>query len=276
MNTEHQSALVGTRVPQETNWTNLAIALPIGIAFLALFIILQRSGLLNLGFEGKMTPVTALLIGIVASFSSCLAVVGGLVLSLAAKLSQDGGPTVRPFFFFHMGRLGGFAFLGGALGFVGASISIHPMIATGLGVIASMVMLLLGIHLLGVFSFVRKLQFRLPQSIFTSFTRMEGSVLAPLAVGVGTFFLPCGFTQSMQFVALSSGSFWSGMTIMTMFAIGTLPMLALLSFGTFQFSQTRFAPIFFKSVGVVVFGFGLFSLMAGLASLGYIHPLFSL
>jgi hypothetical protein len=94
-------------------------AIPIGVAVLSLFILFQRSGVLDLGFEGGMTPVTALLIGVVASFSSCLAVVGGLVLSLAAKLSQDGTPAVRPFFFFHMGRLGGFAFLGGALGFVG-------------------------------------------------------------------------------------------------------------------------------------------------------------
>ncbi len=29
----------------------------------------------------------------------------------------------------------------------------------------------------------------------------------PIIVGVGTFFLPCGFTQSMQIAALSSGSF---------------------------------------------------------------------
>jgi sulfite exporter TauE/SafE len=270
MTEQHSDVTQRSSVTQAT-----LFAIPIGFAVLSLFILFQRSGVLDLGFEGGMTPVTALLIGVVASFSSCLAVVGGLVLSLAAKLSQDGTPAVRPFFFFHMGRLGGFAFLGGALGFVGASISIHPMIAAGLGILASVVMLLLGIHLLGVFSLVQKLQFRLPRAIFERFTRAEGGVIAPLSIGIGTFFLPCGFTQSMQFVALSSGSFASGMIIMTMFAIGTLPMLALLSFGTFQFSKTRYATLFFKSVGVVVIGFGILSLAAALAGMGIIPPLFT-
>jgi sulfite exporter TauE/SafE len=65
------------------------------------------------------------------------------------------------------------------------------------------------------------------------------------------------------------------MIIMTMFAIGTLPMLALLSFGTFQFSKTRYATLFFKSVGVVVIGFGILSLAAALAGMGIIPPLFT-
>lgn len=272
MNNDSPSASSGTSSNRFSERTNILLALLIGTIFLALFVALQRSGILDLGFEGGMTPVTALLIGVLASFSSCLAVVGGLVLSLSAQLSKEGRNT-RPFLFFHLGRLGGFALLGGVLGLLGATLSIHPLVATGLGLFATSVMLLLGIHLLGLFAFVKKLQIRMPRGIFDRFTRMEGSVLAPLAIGAGTFFLPCGFTQSMQFVALSSGSFGSGMALMTMFALGTLPMLALLSFGTFQFSQTRFAPLFFKSVGVVVIGFGFFSLTAALAGLGLIRPL---
>jgi len=62
---------------------------------------------------------------------------------------------------------------------------------------------------------------------------------------------------------------------MGMFALGTFPILALLSFGTFRFAQSRFAPLFFKTAGVVVVGFGLFSLSASLASLGIISPLIS-
>ena len=57
-------------------------ALPIGLALLFLFFSLQKSGILNLGIGGTATPVTAFLVGLVASVSSCLAVVGGLILSL--------------------------------------------------------------------------------------------------------------------------------------------------------------------------------------------------
>ena len=45
-------------------------------------------------------------------------------------------------------------------------------------------------------------------------------------------FLPCGFTQSMQIYALSTGSFATASIIMFAFALGTLPVLALLSFSS--------------------------------------------
>lgn len=51
-------------------------AIPIGLAFLALFLILQKSGILNLGIGGTTTPITSFIIGFIASLSSCLAVVG--------------------------------------------------------------------------------------------------------------------------------------------------------------------------------------------------------
>jgi sulfite exporter TauE/SafE len=76
----------------------------------------------------------------------------------------------------------------------------------------------------------------------------------------------------MQFAALSSGSFWSGMLIMGVFAIGTLPMLALLSFGSYRFSHTRYSPLFFKTAGVVVIGLGVIALLSSLAAQGIIRP----
>lgn len=87
-------------------------ALPIGLAFLALFLVLQKSGILNLGIGGTVTPITGFLIGLIASVSSCLAVVGGLVLSLSAKVAQDDKKNKKPFVLFHAGRLVGFALLG--------------------------------------------------------------------------------------------------------------------------------------------------------------------
>ena len=80
----------------------------------------------------------------------------------------------------------------------------------------------------------------------------------------------------MQVSALSSGSFMSGFLIMFAFALGTLPMLLLLSFGSASFAHSKYAPLFFKSAGVVVIGLGLFALLAGLASLGIISPLINI
>jgi len=75
----------------------------IGIGVLVLFFLLQKSKILNLGIGGETTPVTSFIIGIVASLSSCLAIVGGLILSLSAKISQDDNKNKKPFIFFHGG-----------------------------------------------------------------------------------------------------------------------------------------------------------------------------
>jgi sulfite exporter TauE/SafE/copper chaperone CopZ len=248
-------------------------ALPIGLAFLALFFFIQKSGILNFGLGGTVTPVTSFIIGLIASVSSCLAVVGGLVLSLSATVSQDKVSDVKPMMLFHGGRLISFAVLGGVLGAVGSAIGISFTLTAILGIIASVVMIILGLNLVGVFE---KNMIALPPDFFSFFRKVEHKTLAPFLLGVGTFFLPCGFTQAMQVAALSSGSFLSGLLIMTAFALGTLPMLALLSFGSASFAQSKYAPLFFKSAGVVVIGLGAFALLAGLAGLGVIDPLFNI
>jgi len=63
---------------------------------------------------------------------------------------------------------------------------------------------------------------------------------------------------------------------MLFFALGTFPVLALLSFGSASFARSRHAPLFFKSVGIVVVGLGFFSLLTGLTSLGIIPSIINL
>ena len=248
-------------------------AIPIGLVFLVLFFILQKSGILNLGIGGKTTPATSFIIGLIASVSSCLAIVGGLVLSLSAKISQDNVSDTKTFALFHIGRIGSFALLGGVLGLIGNAIGISFTFTAILGIIASLVMLFLGLNLVGE---KKKNKITLPSGIFNFFRKIEHKTFTPLIIGFGTFFLPCGFTQSMQVVALSSGSFISGMMIMLAFALGTLPVLLLLSFGGASLAHGKHAPLFFKSAGVVVIGLGIFALLAGLAGVGIINPLFNI
>lgn len=250
------------------------LALPLGFGLLLIFFLLQKSGLLNVGFGSEVTPGVSLLIGLIASVSSCLAVVGGLVLSLSARLAEDNVSDTKTFLLFHLGRLASFGLLGGALGAFGSVIGLSFTFSALLGLLASLVMILLGLQLLGFL----QLSQLLPASpqLFNFFRRVEGGGVAAFSLGAGTFFLPCGFTQAMQIVALSSGSFVTGSLIMFAFALGTLPVLALLSFGATPLSHSRFAFLFFPTAGVVVVGLGIFSLLSGLAGLGLINPLFNL
>ncbi len=267
------SLFIEKKIKEKQNSDVIWKALPIGLGFLILFFLLQKSGILNLEIGGQITPVTSFIIGLIASVSSCLAIVGGLVLSLSAKISQDNVSDTKTFMLFHAGRLVSFAILGGVLGMVGSAIGINFTLTTILGLLASVVMLLLGLNLVGVFA---KNKVALPSGLFNFFRRIEHKTFTPLILGFATFFLPCGFTQSMQVSALSSGSFMSGLLIMFAFALGTMPMLVLLSFGSASFAHDKHASLFFKSAGIVVIGLGLFALLAGLAGLGIINPLFNI
>ncbi|MEI6327037.1 MAG: sulfite exporter TauE/SafE family protein [Candidatus Roizmanbacteria bacterium] len=255
-----------------THKKDMWMAVPLGFALLGLFFILQRSGILNFGIGGPIRPMTSFIIGLIASVSSCLAVVGGLVLSLSAKVSQEKTSTYKNFFFFHTGRIVSFALLGGVLGAVGGLFRINYTLSTLLGLVAAIVMIMLGLDLSGV---LPKKNITLPTGAFRFFQKIEHTALTPFILGFGTFFLPCGFTQSMQVAALSSGSFISGLLIMLAFVMGTFPMLSALSFGSSTIAHSKYAPLFYKTVGIVVIGFGVLGALTALAALGIINPLVS-
>ncbi|MBP6912216.1 MAG: sulfite exporter TauE/SafE family protein, partial [Candidatus Pacebacteria bacterium] len=189
------------------------------------------------------------------------------------KISEDNISDTKTFILFHTGRLVSFALLGGVLGLIGNAIGISFTFSAILGIVASLVMLLLGLNLVGVF---KKSKVTLPSGVFNFFRKVEHKTLTPFIIGFATFFLPCGFTQAMQIAAISSGSFMSGLLIMFAFALGTLPVLSILSFGLASFAHGKHALLFFKSAGVVVVGLGIFALLAGLAGLGVINPLFNI
>jgi sulfite exporter TauE/SafE len=218
---------------------------------------------------------TAVIVGIIASISTCLAVVGGLVLSVSATYAQQGGAK-KSQIYFHLGRLGAFFLLGGALGLLGKSLQLGATGNLVLTALVSLVMLILGIHLLDVFRMSGHFQLRLPKHFSELIHRLKNSTHAamPLVLGAATFFLPCGFTQSMQAYALTTGSFLTGGMTMLIFALGTLPMLALLSFGAFSIKNKSWRGIFFKTAGLVVIALAIINLLATLAVAGIIEPVF--
>src|SRR3989344_34279 len=257
-------------------WGDFLYALPIALFIIAVFLALQKAGLTSLITSSEVSYGTAFVIGLIASVSTCLAIVGGLVLSLSASSVKEGG-TWRTQALFHVGRIGGFFVLGGLVGLLGNSLHLGLTANVILGSIVALVMLILGINLLDIFHFTKKLQFTLPARLSKHIIRgsRHDHYLAPVLVGIGTFFLPCGFTQSMQLYALSTGRFMEGALTMTVFALGTLPMLALLSFGSLNIAHKSWKGIFFKTAGTIVIALALLNLANALATVGIINPLFN-
>src|SRR3989344_4274612 len=256
------------------NWSDFKIAVPIALVFIFFFVILQKLRIVELVNTQSIGYSTAFVIGIIASLSTCMAVVGGLLLSMSTTFAKE-GDRVKPQILFHVGRIIAFFVLGGVIGALGSVFQFGAAGTAALGIIIGLVMLILGINLLDVFPWAKRLQTSMPKFLSHRALNVQklNHTLTPFLVGIVTFFLPCGFTQSMQIFTLSTGSFLQGGMTMLMFALGTLPVLAVMSFSSLSIRNSSKAGIFYKSAGLIVILFALFNLINSLTALGWIPPL---
>jgi sulfite exporter TauE/SafE/copper chaperone CopZ len=259
-----------------STWGDFKFALPIAFLIMVVFFLLQKIGLVNLVSSGVTSYGTVFIIGIIASLSSCMALVGGLVLSMSATFANS-GDKVKPQVLFHVGRLISFFVLGGLLGAVGSTLAIDSTVSLTLGFMVGIVMIILGLNLLGIFKWTKHIVPSMPRFISKhaiGVSKLNHS-LTPFIVGVATFFLPCGFTQSMQILALSTGSFVHGALTMLAFSLGTLPVLALVSFSSVGFKDPNKSRVFFKTAGLIVITFAILNLLNALVASGFIRPIFN-
>jgi sulfite exporter TauE/SafE len=272
----HGYAISTERQRHSIHWKDFTLAVPIAGAFVALFIILQKLGIVNLVTAGNVTYGTAFVIGLIASVSTCMAVVGGLVLSMSANFAKE-GDKIRPQMFFHGSRLVSFFVLGGVIGALGAVFQLSSTGTFVLSFVVAVILLVLGLNLLDVFPWAKKLQPTLPSFIGRHINELKNvnHTLTPILLGAATFFLPCGFTQSMQIYTLTTGSFWTGALTMSAFALGTLPVLALLSFSSLSIQSKARSGVFFKTAGLVVIFFAIINLQSALVAAGIINPIIS-
>ena len=269
-------ASAGATRDRTANWSEFTLALPIAATVVVMIVLLQKIGLLNLLSPGTFSYGTAFAVGVAASLSSCMAVVGGLSIAMSATFAKA-GDRLKPQLMFHAGRIIAYFTLGGVIGSVGTAFTLSPGTTLAAGILVAIVMFILGLNLLEVFAWAKKLQPSMPQFLaqhaVAALTLKRA--LTPFVVGVATFFLPCGFTQSIQIYTLSTGSFLHGGLTMLSFAIGTLPVLALVSVGSCQIGKSSRSGGFFKSVGLVVIAFALFNFVNCLVVMGIIPPVFN-
>ncbi|MCX6767049.1 MAG: sulfite exporter TauE/SafE family protein [Candidatus Moranbacteria bacterium] len=272
------------------NKTSLADWLKAGliiVAILFVFHFFQASGLANgIGASNKSISYgVAFLVGLVASVSSCLAVVGAVVIAFSEKYhpahypaERDSGAgkkrnffndTIKPNLFFHIGRLGTFFILGGLLGAVGGELNISGNFVSIYTIIIALVMAWLGLNILGLVPSLSAVGIKMPKKFSARWEGLKKSehMAAPFVLGGLTFFLPCGFTQSMQLFALASGSFLVGGLSLFLFALGTLPTLLVLGI-TASWTKNRGLAVFQKVAGVLIILFAVYTFNSGLALSG--------
>jgi uncharacterized protein len=262
--------------PDQRKWLEIGASL---IVILALYKLLRAFNIVSIApsTSGPLSLGGIFLIGCIAGMSSCLAVTGGLLLALAAKhneLNRAETPWERfqPLLRFNAGRLASYFVLGGLVGLLGQSITLSTRLTGWLNIGIALVMIWLALSILQVFP-KDAFPIRPPKCLSHWIAGLSDSEhpAAPFALGALTFFLPCGFTQSLQFVALASGSFPAGAAVMFTFAVGTLPSLLGLSAISSTASGT-YSRLFLRFSGVLVLLLALFNLSNGFALTGVDVP----
>lgn len=264
------SLVGGTEVTvKKNNWEEFFYAVPIALIFLLVFAILQESGILSTSATNNLPQV--FILGVIASLSSCMALVGGLVLALSNRYSNS-SKGKRAQVSFHIGRLGGFFILGGALGLVGSFLKPSPAFTVVLTILVSILMLVLGINQLGISDNVSRFQVRTPKVVSRRILKLQNlnGSFAALILGAMTFFLPCGFTLAVQALALDQANVLQSALIMFVFALGTLPVLAAISFASVSFAGKMRSGIFLKTTGIVIITFALYNIFGVLRASGIV------
>ncbi len=218
---------------KENNWWWIP-----AVVIILIFLLLSKLGLgsfLNINRQSSL--LTFFIFGIIAGFSSCGALLSGIIISYPKRTLE-----------ILIGRIVGYTILGVILGILGQSIAMTGL-SNGLVIIVSLVMVVIGLQMLQV-KWAQKIKINLPKSI----SRKIVSKKLPILIGLLTVFLPCGFTLLTESVAMLSGNWLSGTLIMLAFVLGSSIPLFLIGLSSKKIAKSQ------KMMGLLIIFFMLYNL----------------
>lgn len=240
------------------------------------FLKFSESGMAKLSVNAESSVWAFAAFGVIAGFSTCSALVGGIVLSMSkqwSNLYNKSDTTInklQPHILFNAGRVVAYALFGFLLGSLGNVFQVSLDFSAILMILVSIMMFLMALQMLGV-SWAQRFNFAAPKFLTRSIAdekNFSGKYM-PALMGAGTVFLPCGFTITTQGLALLSGDPIKGAMIMTAFVLGTTPILFFIGLSSLMFNQKPHITKFFSQVaGFLIIAFALFNINSALNVLG--------
>lgn len=190
-----------------------------------LFYLLSRWGILNYLTpsqlaDGSMEYGMLFFVGILTSVH-CVAMCGGISLSQSLAGLQKQRASWKPTLSYNLGRLLSYTLVGALLGGLGGAVSALPAsygFQGAVKLVAGAAMVTMGLSMLNL----------LPRRAHTR--RFFPKAVTPFTVGLCNGLMPCGPLQSMQLLALGTGSMLRGGLSMLLFGLGTMPLM--LTFGS--------------------------------------------
>lgn len=214
----------------------------------------------------QFSLIAVFLVGLLGAVH-CFGMCGGIVGALTHQLPKD---RVRwPFHLaYSVGRIASYSAAGALVGSVGQAGMLLRDVAPIQHLLfgfSSIILILLGLHLAGIWGVVRHVErigaglWKLIQPYTTRFLPVN-SLPRALSLGVLWGWLPCGLVYSILIVALASGSAGSGALVMLAFGLGTLPSLFALGFFWERCRHWVQSPRVRQVAGLTVVAFGIYGL----------------
>lgn len=264
------------------------LALGIGVALVGAYLLASASGLFaaipsidtTLGYG--MLVVAGLLTSV-----HCVAMCGGIALSQGlAKSRESKGEAMamargtkaaslwrrlQPGLLYNGGRVLSYTVIGGIVGALGSVFNFSALAKGLLAAAAGLFMVVLGLKMLGILALPRLAGGLVPARLRVAFSRPAAFLRGrgPFAVGLLNGLMPCGPLQTMQLYALGTGSLLAGALSMSLFSLGTVPLM--LFFGAAAaFLPRKVVPVMIKASAILVMflgvlTFGRAAALAGLA-----------
>lgn len=254
-------------------------ALGTGIALAVLYVVLRQvDGLpfFNTFPQAEQGMGYGLLFGIgLLTSVHCVAMCGGINLSQCVPQPlkpSSAASSLKPSLLYNTGRVISYTVIGGVVGALGSVVSFSGWARGLVAIIAGVFMVIMGLNMLDIFPWLRKLNPRLP-GMFARRIRQQrlSDTKSPLVVGLLNGLMPCGPLQAMQLYALSTGNLVAGALSMFLFSLGTVPLM----FGLGALStllSRRFTKRMLQTSAVLVVVLGVFMFQNGLGLSGFALP----
>ena len=197
------------------------------------------------------------LTGLLAGGISCAAVQGALLATM--------GTDRKKVFLFLGSKLVAHIILGGILGLLGEVFKISIGLTAAFQIAISIYVMGVALAMLDVHPIFRRFLWQTPKFLgrYLRNTSKSEDWSAPLILGAGTVFIPCGVTQGMMAVSMASGSFLSGASVLGVFVLGTTPVFLALGLAV-----TTLGDKFRKWVAYALIAVSLWTLNGGLVMAG--------
>lgn len=191
-----------------------------------------------------MNYLLIFLTGLTSGGVTCAAMQGGLLASIIAnqkknQTKQGFGPDdYLPVTAFLITKLISHVILGFLLGYLGSQVELSLNARLFFQGFAAMFMLATALNLLNVHPLLRYLTLQPPKFVYRIFKNTQFHIFGPAIFGFLTVLIPCGVTQAMEVLAITSASPIQGALIMGSFVLGTMPLFMLIGVATARLSET--------------------------------------